>query len=299
MNPHLPNNRHFGRTGSFLICTIVYLIAGVAVWFAHPIVAPQGPVLTALYLDILATVIVFIAAIIFRNSSLYDPYWSVAPVPIALFWWGMNGFSMEDLRQVLAFIALGLWAIRLTLNWARGWVGLIHEDWRYGMLRARTGIFYPLVNLGGIHLFPTVMVFLACMPLYYVYGTESSTFGWMDILGFSISILGTLLELVADEQLKAFKRKNTAHPEAFIDEGVWYYSRHPNYFGEILFWTGLFFMGLSASPNALWTASGWLAMFMMFQFISIPMMDERMVDKRPAYAELMKKSARLIPWFRK
>lgn len=299
MNPHLAANARFSRTVSFLICTLVYLVAGMTVWLLYPSVKAQGSILSALILDVVATLIVFIFASIFKNASLYDPYWSVAPVPIALFWWGLDGFDIQNLRQVLAFVAIGLWAIRLTLNWARGWVGLTHEDWRYGMLRQKTGVLYPVVNLAGIHIFPTLIVFLGCMPLYYVYCAEAAAFGWMDILGVTISVGGTLMELVADEQLKVFKRKNADQPQAFIDEGVWYYSRHPNYFGEIMFWTGLFLMGLSANPDALWTASGWLAMFLMFQFISIPMMDERMVDKRPAYRAHIKKVSKLLPWFRR
>ena len=106
------------------------------------------------------------------------------------------------------------------------------------------------------------------------------------------------MELTADEQLRTFKKKNADNPLAFIDSGIWYFSRHPNYFGEILFWTGLFFLAISADNSIYWTAAGFMAMYAMFRFISIPMMDERMLKKRPKYAALMNTVSQLVPWFR-
>jgi steroid 5-alpha reductase family enzyme len=300
MNPHLNINSRFSKSTSIFICTIVYAIALYASFLLYPRFEHLGPIYAMLIVDLIATAIVFAIGTFFRNASLYDPYWSVAPVPIALYWWSLSDFDMEDWRKILAFLAVLIWAIRLTLNWARGWVGLTHEDWRYGMLRQKTGVFYPLVNLAGIHVFPTLMVFLGCLPLYYILSTENEmALGWLDIVGFCISVGGALLELAADEQLRIFKRKNVDNPEAFIDSGVWYYSRHPNYFGEIMFWTGLFFMVLAVENNLYWTACGFMSMYLMFRFISIPMMDERMVKKRPKYAELMQKVSQLVPWFRK
>jgi steroid 5-alpha reductase family enzyme len=299
MNPHLGINSRFNKNSSLLICGIVYLITFIGSYLCLALFEELGQIYSVLIIDIIATVFIFLVGIVFRNASLYDAYWSVAPVPIALYWWSLSGFDMEDGRKILAFLALLLWAVRLTLNWARGWIGLTHEDWRYGMLRQKTGIFYPFVNLAGIHLFPTLMVFLGCMPLYFILSTENEIpLGWMDYLGFSVSIIGILMELIADEQLRTFKKKNADNPLSFIDSGIWYFSRHPNYFGEILFWTGLFFMAISADSSIYWTAAGFMAMYAMFRFISIPMMDERMIKKRPKYAELMNKVSQLVPWFR-
>ncbi len=298
MNPHLAANARYGRALSFLICTLVYVAALAAAYFSYPYLKDYGPIWAALWMDVIATFVVFIASLIFRNASLYDPYWSVAPVPIALFWWALSDFDTTDWRKILAFAAVCIWAIRLTVNWARGWTGLEHEDWRYQMLRSKSGVFYPLVNLTGIQLFPTVLVFLGCLPLYYIMALpEATPLGWLDMLGFLVSVGGAAMELIADEQLKIFKKKH-ADPQAFIDSGLWYYSRHPNYFGEIIFWLGLFLMALSAAAEYYWTGVGFLAMFLLFQFISIPMMDSRMVKKRPAYAAHMKKVSRLVPWFR-
>ncbi|MCB0640789.1 MAG: DUF1295 domain-containing protein, partial [Phaeodactylibacter sp.] len=75
--------------------------------------------------------------------------------------------------------------------------------------------------------------------------------------------------------------------------------RHPNYFGEISFWAGLFLFALAADPGYWWTGIGCFAMWVMFQFGTLPMMEKRNLARRPDYAEVMKRVPRLFPWFPK
>jgi steroid 5-alpha reductase family enzyme len=82
-------------------------------------------------------------------------------------------------------------------------------------------------------------------------------------------------------------------------EGLWAYSRHPNYFGEVTFWWGLFFFALAADTDYWWTIIGPAAITVLFTFISIPMMDKRNLARRPGYEERIKNIPALIPWFRK
>ena len=79
-----------------------------------------------------------------------------------------------------------------------------------------------------------------------------------------------------------------------MNKGLWKYSRHPNYLGEILFWFGLFGFSLSQSFDNFWLIICPLSMFAMFIFASIPMMDNRSIE-RPDYEEYMKKTPALIP----
>lgn len=299
MNPHLVFNERYGTALSYIIWLLTYLIGGFVAYVIYPYVDGQGPVMAALWMNIAATMVIFIASCMFNNASLYDAYWSIGPVFTVLFWWSLLGFDTLDVRKMLAFVAVSLWSIRLTSNWVRGWPGLHYEDWRFQNLRAKTGALYPIVNLTGIQLFQTGLIFMGSLPLFYVMAFEHATpLNCLDVFGFLVSVAGATLELVADEQLKQFKKKNP-DPVAFMDRGTWYYSRHPNYFGEFLFWLGLYIMALGAGLNNYWTGIGSLAIFCLFQFVSIPMMDERMVQKRPLYAAHMITAARFIPWFRK
>ena len=82
--------------------------------------------------------------------------------------------------------------------------------------------------------------------------------------------------------------------------GLWALSRHPNYFGEWLFWAGLALFGLAAVPSAWWwVLPGAIAMLVMFLVASIPMIDKRSVERRPEYQAHMARVSGFVPWFPK
>jgi steroid 5-alpha reductase family enzyme len=109
--------------------------------------------------------------------------------------------------------------------------------------------------------------------------------------------MATTIEFVADEQMKRFKK--TALPGEYINRGLWKYSRHPNYFGEITFWVGLYVMSLGVSGSPWWTGIGVVVILLMFLFASIPMMEERTLRSKPHYAAQIKTVSVLVPWFRR
>ena len=120
------------------------------------------------------------------------------------------------------------------------------------------------------------------------------SFGWLDGLALFVGVAATLIELIADEQMRAFVRQRT--PGAHMESGLWRYSRHPNYFGEMLFWISLWLFALAAAPAYWWTGIGVLAMLLMFVFASIPMMDTRSRERRPGYADYEARTSSLILW---
>jgi steroid 5-alpha reductase family enzyme len=244
-----------------------------------------------------ATFVIFGFSTFYRNSSLYDPYWSVAPVPIAVYW-ALNPAvtGVSRMRQVLAISLVSLWAVRLTYNWLRRWEGLVDEDWRYSDLRRKTGRWYWLVDLTGIHLFPTVQVFLACLALFPVLSLGTGPLGMLDAIASVITLGAIWIEATADKQLHRFLQAEKKSGE-ILNKGLWAYSRHPNYFGEIMFWWGLYLLGLAADPSYWWTVMGPLSITLMFLFISIPMIDKRSLERRPHYAGHMKRVSACIPWF--
>lgn len=247
--------------------------------------------------DLAATVAVFVFSRALDNSSVYDPYWSVIPPAVALAI-PFNTPSVAPSARVWLVIALvSFWGARLTYNWARGWTGLDHEDWRYVDLRKKTGPLYWVVSLLGLHAFPTVTVFLGMLPLFVALGTSSKPLGALDFVAAAVTLGFTLVEAIADEQLRAFRKENAEKgiSGAIMDRGLWGYCRHPNYLGEIGFWWGVFLFGLAADTSAWWTGVGALWITVMFAFISIPMIDKRSVQRRPQYADHMKRLHGLIP----
>ena len=262
-------------------------------------VSDQHPILVVVVADVAATLVVFAFSTVFRNSSFYDPYWSVAPVVIAVYWAATPAVVGVDIvRQLVVVLLVLLWAVRLTYNWLRRWEGLGHEDWRYTDFRTQYGSRYWLIDLTGIHLFPTAMVFLGCLSLYPALSSGTRSFGALDILAAVTTAAAIAIETIADQQLWRFLHA-PREPGAILRSGLWAYSRHPNYFGEILFWWGLFLFGLAADPAYWWTVAGPIAMELMFIFASVPMIDRRSVERRPGYAEHMMKVSAIVPWFPK
>lgn len=293
--------KKFTRGQSIIICVLVYVLAAGIAWkFADMYKYGFHPLLLMFIADVIATLVVYIFGLLYKNSSLYDPYWSVVPPAIALFWaWQFQ--VIDSLPVILMLMGIGVWAIRLTLNWLRGWQGLSHQDWRYVMLRDKNPKLYWLTNFGGIHMFPTLIVYAGMLPVYYFIQAYANTEGELVlpivVLGFAITIAAALVELIADEQMRSFKKR--AQQGTFIDEGLWKYSRHPNYFGEITFWLGLWVMLMGIAPQYWWTGIGWLAMAAMFIFASIPMMEEKNLKSKPNYQSYIDSVSMLVPWFRK
>ena len=248
------------------------------------------------WLDLVGTLVIFGFSVSFNNSSMYDPYWSLVPIVIATYWLIERPGDLSVAPLVMVGL-IAFWGLRLTGNFLRGWPGLAHEDWRYVNIRNATGKAYWLASFSGIHLFPTLIVFVSMVGPYEALRAEMPL-----NLGFWLATLVTagavILETVADEQLRAFVTSRESSGQ-ILNHGLWRISRHPNYLGELGFWWGLSLYGISAAPHAWWVFVGPVAMTAMFVFASIPMLDKRSLSRRPGYAEHMAQVPALFPWPRR
>jgi len=278
--------------GPLRTVTVAYASA-LAVAVAAGLAAPvEHPLAVALAADLAATLVIFAWSFAFRNSSFYDAYWSVAPLPIALYWTAV-GAEAVGARQALVLLAIATWGARLTWNWARGWHGLGHEDWRYVDLRRTTGRAYWLVSFVGLHALPTFWVFGGMLPVYAAVCVPGRPLGALDALAALVTFGAIALEAMADAQLHRF-RASSAPPGEFLRTGLWAWSRHPNYLGEMGFWWGLWLFGVAAAPGLWWTIAGPLAITLMFRFVSLPMIETRMRERRPAFAEWAERSSLVL-----
>jgi steroid 5-alpha reductase family enzyme len=279
---------------------IAYVVAGVVAWGTAWWGDAFHPITTALLADLAATITIFCFSYAYGNSSFYDAYWSVAPLPIALYWFlsadpVAAGGGANSTRAMLVFGAIAVWGARLTYNWMRGWAGLDHEDWRYVKLREQTGSRYWLVSFTGLHLLPTLWVFGGLLPVWPAVAAGTRPLNWLDALATMVAAGAIWLEARADKELLEFRRSNRK-PGEILASGVWSWSRHPNYFGEMGFWWSLFFFGLAADPSYAWTGIGALAITAMFRFFSLPMMEERSLERRPGYLEHQRRTSLVVPW---
>lgn len=286
---------------SYFWVVLAYFIALVAAFASGYWLHQQGYHLLIVIglADVVATIVVFGFSYYFDNSSFYDPYWSVIPIIIAgvMAYIGWDS-GASQLRMIIMQLLIAFWGLRLTYNWLRGWQGLHHQDWRYVDLQKQHGKLYWLVSFSGIHLFPTVLVFMGCFALYPTFILPGNPFGFLDVIATVFTLGAILVELIADQQLHRFV-KHKKKPGETLTTGIWKYSRHPNYFGETAFWWGLFLFVLAARPDQWWPVAGPLAMTLLFHFISIPMIEKRMFERRENYQAVVDRVPRWIPWFPK
>lgn len=278
----LKNSRFF----SFFAVSIIYVLATLGGIFTY-LNLDFSWWISLLIADIAATVITFIFSVIFRNASVYDPYWSVQPpVILVAFALGKN----LNLFGILLLIAVSFWAVRLTLNWAYTFKGLNFQDWRYSMLKEKTGIFYPFINFLGIHLVPTVVVFFCIIPaVYAVRQNLTLTIGGAAFI--CLSLFAVILQGTADFQMHKFRKTKNG---TFIRNGLWKYSRHPNYLGEILMWWGIALSVVCSVPNALYLTLGALLNTALFFAVSIPLAEARQ-SKKEGYLEYKRQTRVLLP----
>lgn len=287
----------------------------------------ESVVESSLWGDVAATVVIFLFSVVLRNTSMYDAYWSVFPPVIAAYWWSQShdfnssellatikslqfhALSSGDARRCLEMVVYLLWGIRLTLNWARSWPGMGHADFRYlkgdnlpqPFGQTEQPFLHWLFSLLAFHLYPTVQVFGAMIPSAIVFysgeDSDAQPLQLCDAIAFCVGFGAVVLQFVADNQLNSFRNRPNKQPGDVLCSGVWAYSRHPNYLGEVLFWFSHLLFGVAAADSQLpltylLCPSTILAMF---TFASIPMMEARMLKRRPQYLKVMARVPMLLP----
>lgn len=274
------------RSFSFILIFIIYVLASVLGIFVYNILNFHFA-LNLLIADVSATILVFIFSIIFKNASIYDPYWSVQPIVIIV---AYSFVSNLNIYRILALIAVCCWGIRLTANWAYTFKNLEHQDWRYTMLKEKTKAFYPLINFIGIHMVPTLVVYLCVLPIVYLYIYEGS-FNVFTIIFFCLSVISFTMQGIADIQMHKFRKNRTG---TFIRNGLWKYSRHPNYLGEILMWWGIGLLSVFTLKEYWFLLIGAIANTLLFLFVSIPLADNRQ-GRKEGFEEYKKTTRKLLP----
>lgn len=274
------------RAASFAVVTLIYVLCSVVGIFIY-LALPFDFWLNLLIADVLATVTCFIFSLIFKNASVYDPYWSVQPAVILTPF--LLTSSLTPLR-ILLFAVITIWAVRLTANWAYTFRSLTHQDWRYTMLKEKTGVFYPIINFIGIHMVPTLIVYACTLPAVYVFVYDASINAGSIVFA-AVSLLSIILQGYSDVLMHKHRKVKVG---GFIHTGPWKYSRHPNYLGEIGMWWGVGLSVICAMPNMWYLALGALLNTALFLAVSIPMADGRQ-SRKEGFSEYKRKTRALLP----
>jgi steroid 5-alpha reductase family enzyme len=244
----------------------------------------------------------YAAASRLRNASIVDIGWGPGFALLAA-WQLARGFSVLGL--VMA-VPVWIWGLRLSLHIGRRNIGK-PEDFRYAAFRREWGKSYPVRSYFQLFLLQGFLMGIISLPFLFGIGLAgapenitdavSNISSWGHPLmfagGLMIWLEGFLLETYADLQLRSFS-SYPANKGKILQRGLWHYSRHPNYFGEVLSWWGIYLLALSVGAP-LWTAIGPIAITLLIRYVSgVPMLEKRIAGK-PGYEEYARRTSIFIP----
>jgi steroid 5-alpha reductase family enzyme len=224
-----------------------------------------------------------------RNAGLVDIFWPL------FFLLGAGVYALvapaPGVRAWLVLALIAAWALRLSGYLAlRNWNA--PEDHRYRAIRARNEPGFAWKSLYLVFGLQAVLAWIVSAPLAAAIGATGPIGAW-ELAGFALAAFGIAFESVADAQLARFKA-DPANAGRVLTEGLWRYTRHPNYFGEFCVWWGLYLVALGAGGG--WTVISPLLMTVLLLKVSgVALLERDIGERRPAYRDYAARTNAFFP----
>lgn len=240
--------------------------------------------------------LVWLGSLRYADASLVDRVWGLLFLLQAIAWAVLgDGFVG---RQVLLVSMVAIWALRLSayITW-RNWGD--EEDKRYQAMRAKDPDRFPVTSLFRVFWLQGVLAWVVGHTLFFPLVRPGDQLIWLDGFAAVVWAVGLYFEAVGDWQLTRF----LADPDnrgKVMDQGLWRYTRHPNYFGDTVVWAG--FALVCVASGAWWGVYGAIAMWVLIVRVSGVAMTEKVMttgDKREGYDEYVQRTNAFFPGPRK
>lgn len=235
------------------------------------------------------------ASLLLRDASLADRIWSLMialPGVVYALQLAQNTGASDRITWMLALV--GVWALRLAayVSWRNHGHG---EDRRYAAMRAEHGASFAVRSLFTVFLLQAVLAWIVSWPLLAGAASTGAMSTW-DFIGAAIAAFGIAFEAIADAQLARF-RADPVNRGQVLEQGLWRYSRHPNYFGEACVWWGLAVMALAGGGwSAAWTLASPLLMTVLLLRVSgVTLLEKDIGERRPAYRDYIRRTSAFVP----
>lgn len=239
---------------------------------------------------------VWVISLFKKDASIVDGFWGLGFILVA---WMTFGLSEGYLgRKILIAGLTTLWGLRLSAHifW-RSWGK--EEDKRYRKWRSEHDEKFWIVSLFKVFGLQGVVLWIVSLVIQVgQLAPTPDSLTWLDFLGTAIWLFGFLFEAIGDWQLLRFKA-SPQNSGKVMDQGLWGYTRHPNYFGEAVLWWGMFLITL-ATPGSFWTIISPLLMTgLLLKVSGVTLLERTMLETRPQYKEYMEHTSAFFPWFPK
>ncbi len=224
-----------------------------------------------------------------RDASIVDPCWGAGFVIVA--WATYEKLSIPGMRANLLVALTTIWGLRLSLyltrrNWGSG------EDYRYHQMRVKHGSRFWWVSLFTVFLLQAALMWFVSWPIQ-IGMLFNESLGSFDLIGTIICLVGIAFESIGDWQLARFK-SDPRNQAKVLNNGLWRYTRHPNYFGDFCVWWGFYL--IAASGGAWWTIASPLVMsFLLMKVSGVTLLETSIVERRPAYRDYIEKTNAFFP----
>lgn len=225
-----------------------------------------------------------------EDASIIDPFWGVAIVLVGGLHALAAGAPLRGARLLVALLA-SAWALRLAMH-LRARHRAEGPDRRYQTMREARGAAWWWQSYFVVFLLQAVLAWIVALPLMASMAGRVSL-SPLFLLGFVIALFGFAYETVADGQLARFKAEPSNRGKV-MRSGLWATSRHPNYFGEAVFWFGIALT--SVASGAWWGLIGFaLILFMLLRVSGVSLTEETITERRPEYAEYIRTTSAFVP----
>jgi len=231
-----------------------------------------------------------VLSLIKKRNDVADTAWGLGFVLLA--WVSFYLGQAQGARGLLVGLLVSIWGIRLAWHIHRRNKGKA-EDYRYAKWREEWGKWFYLRSYGQVYLLQGALLFLIVLPILFINTSAGQDLGVLDFVGLAVWILGFVFESVGDAQLARFI-KDPTNKGKLMQSGLWRYTRHPNYFGEVTMWWGLWIIALSV-PNGLYGIIGPLTItFLILKVSGIPMLEKKM-EENTEFVEYKKRTSIFFP----
>jgi steroid 5-alpha reductase family enzyme len=231
----------------------------------------------------------FVISLILKRNDVADFAWGIGFFIVSLVPLVLTGPSV---RGILVMVLIFIWGVRLSSHvLARNRHKA--EDPRYTEWRQKWGKWQILGSFLQVFLLQSIFLFLIVSPAVIIIANKGGAGNFLDAVGILVWLVGFYFESTGDAQLKAFI-VNPENKGKLMDKGLWHYTRHPNYFGEVMMWWGIWIIALSV-PFGFYGIIGPLAITWLITMVSgIPLVEKSFADK-PGFAEYKRTTSVFFP----